>query len=72
MATILRYWEKINNKTTTPIFALTAHADNKMKENCISAGIDQVFMKPLDEALFQMILAYFKKYKEHMRLKQKF
>jgi CheY-like chemotaxis protein/HPt (histidine-containing phosphotransfer) domain-containing protein/anti-sigma regulatory factor (Ser/Thr protein kinase) len=58
MANIIRYWEKISGKAPIPIIALTAHADNKVKNNCLLAGINEVFIKPLDEKLLQNILQW--------------
>lgn len=58
MANIIRYWEKIADKTPTPIIALTAHADHKVKNNCLLAGINEIFIKPLDEKLLQTILQW--------------
>jgi two-component system, OmpR family, aerobic respiration control sensor histidine kinase ArcB len=60
MTTLLRYWEKIFQKNPTPIVALTAHVDSRMKENCLVAGMNQVYLKPLDENLLKEILTYIK------------
>lgn len=63
MASLLRYWEKIARKKPTPILALTAHADDKIKNNCLLAGMNQVYMKPLDKSLLENILTWTKKEK---------
>lgn len=56
MTLILRYFERISGASPIPILALTAHADDKMNYNCLLAGINQVFIKPLDEKLLKIIL----------------
>lgn len=56
MVSMLRYWENISNKRRMPILALTAHADETVKSNCLFAGIDQVFVKPVDEKTLKNIL----------------
>ena len=44
-----REWEKLNNKPHLPIFALTAHAEKKIKEQCKKVGFDHVLEKPFTE-----------------------
>lgn len=44
-----REWELLNNKPYLPIFALTAHAEEKVKQECHEAGCDQVLLKPFTE-----------------------
>jgi CheY-like chemotaxis protein len=44
-----REWEFLNNKPYLPIFALTAHAEEKVKQKCQAAGCDQVLLKPFTE-----------------------
>lgn len=44
-----REWEFLNNKPYLPIFALTAHAEEKIKQECQAAGCDQVLLKPFTE-----------------------
>ena len=61
MTSLLRYWEKIFQKNPTPIVALTAHANDQIKNNCLLAGMNQVYMKPLDEPLLENILKWAKK-----------
>jgi two-component system, OmpR family, aerobic respiration control sensor histidine kinase ArcB len=61
MTNLLRYWEKIFQKNPTPIVALTAHADDQIKNNCLLAGMNQVYMKPLDKPLLENILKWARK-----------
>ncbi len=58
MVSILRYREKKSGKTAIPIFALTAHADKQIKKDCLNAGINDVFLKPLDKNLLQSIMQH--------------
>lgn len=46
---IYRKWEKENNKSRRPIFALTAHEVDEIKEECEQAGFDYILNKPLTE-----------------------
>jgi PAS domain S-box-containing protein len=41
-----RRWEKEHNKSRLPLFALTAHAVDEVKENCEEVGIDYILNKP--------------------------
>lgn len=41
-----RQWEKEHNKPRLPLFALTAHAVDEVKENCEEVGIDYILNKP--------------------------
>ncbi|PJD93039.1 MAG: hypothetical protein CK423_08120, partial [Legionella sp.] len=43
----LRDFEKLHNKTPVPIVAVTAHAEGKMHDECIAAGMNDVTIKPL-------------------------
>lgn len=58
--TIKRYrkWEQLNQKSCMPIFALTAHAGDKIKSQCKKIGFDQVFHKPFTEKDIQIIEKY--------------
>lgn len=57
-----RYWEKISNKLLpTTIIGLTAYADDVIKANCIYAGMNAIFIKPLDIDLATQILSKLKK-----------
>ena len=44
----VREHESKNNKSPTPIVGLTAHAAEKIKNECIAAGMNGVYSKPLD------------------------
>jgi signal transduction histidine kinase/CheY-like chemotaxis protein/streptogramin lyase len=46
VATMMRESDK-KRSTRTPIFALTAHAGNDIREQCLAAGMDQFLTKPL-------------------------
>ena len=50
-----RQWEKENNKSHLPIFALTGHSVDDVGKECSEAGIDQVFTKPLNNEIIQEI-----------------
>ncbi len=50
-----REWEQLNNKSRLPIFALTAHAEDKVKHQCKVAGFDQVLLKPFTEKDIKII-----------------
>ncbi|MDQ5899443.1 MAG: hypothetical protein QG624_362, partial [Pseudomonadota bacterium] len=41
-----REWEQENNKPHLPLFALTAHAEDKVKEECEAVGFDYILNKP--------------------------
>lgn len=43
----LRAFEKEQHKKPTPIVALTGHAEGKIHEECIAAGINEVIIKPI-------------------------
>lgn len=43
----IRLYEKINGKTTLPIFALTAHALEEYRHICMNGGMNGVLTKPL-------------------------
>ncbi|WP_342220520.1 ATP-binding protein [Rickettsiella endosymbiont of Miltochrista miniata] len=50
-----REWEQLNNKSRLPIFALTAHAEDKVEHHCKAAGFDQVLLKPFTEKDIKII-----------------
>src|ERR1043165_2184921 len=50
-----RKWELLNNKPYLPIFALTAHAQEKVKQECQAAGCDQVLLKPFTKKDIKII-----------------
>lgn len=53
----IRTWERSTKKnTTTPVIALTAHVDESNQAQCLKAGMDAVYTKPLDEMTLEKIL----------------
>lgn len=59
IAVLYRYWERINQKPATPIITLTAHGENKFKEECLAAGINEVWLKPLTKEKIKKLDKYF-------------
>jgi len=55
-----REWEKLNNKPHLPIFALTAHAEKKIKDQCKKVGFDDVLEKPFTEKDLKRIEKFLK------------
>jgi signal transduction histidine kinase/ActR/RegA family two-component response regulator len=55
-----REWEKLNNKPHLPIFALTAHAEEKVKRQCKEVGFNQVLLKPFTEQDIKVIEKFLK------------
>ncbi len=47
IAVLYRYWERINQASMVPIISLTAHGEGKFQEECLAAGINEVWLKPL-------------------------
>lgn len=43
----LRQFEKQHNKPSVPIIAVTGHAEGKMRDECLNAGINDVYIKPM-------------------------
>ena len=60
VAKIYRQWERENNKSRLPIFVLTAHGDEKIKEKCQEIDIDYILKKPFTENDILMIKKYIK------------
>ncbi len=60
VAIIYRQWEQENNKPHLPIFVLTAHIEEKIKEKCREIGIDYVLEKPFTENDIKTIKKYTK------------
>jgi len=56
MASAFRHLENIARKKPMPIVALTAHAGEEVKANCLQAGMNKVYLKPLDSALAKNII----------------
>lgn len=59
LAALLRHWERVNNKTPTPVIALTSHAAGAATQECLLAGMNKVFAKPLSEETAKQILEEF-------------
>ena len=60
---ILRGTELAENKTRTPVIALTAHASQDECEKCLSAGMDDFLTKPISKAkLTKMLEQWLGKY----------
>jgi two-component system, OmpR family, aerobic respiration control sensor histidine kinase ArcB len=56
-----RQWAQETNKPHLPIFALTAHAEGKIKQKCKEAGIDYVLHKPFTENDIQAVKKFLAK-----------
>ncbi len=55
----IRAWEKENNKTSTPIISLTAHAIKEEIDKCMEAGCDTHLSKPVKKfTLIQALNEY--------------
>ena len=57
---IYRQWEKEHNKSRLPLFALTAHSIDKIKEECEQVGFDYILNKPFTEKDVQIINLFMK------------
>ena len=55
-----RQWEQENNKSHLPIFALTAHAEKQVKQQCKDVGFDYVLQKPFTDKDFKTIEKFLK------------
>jgi CheY-like chemotaxis protein len=55
-----REWEQLNNDSRLPIFALTAHAEDKVKSHCQQIGFDFVLHKPFTEKDMNIIQKFLK------------
>lgn len=54
-----RQYETLANKKAVPIVAITGHAEGKMHDECIAAGINEVFIKPIRPEMLSEIGAKF-------------
>lgn len=55
-----REWEQLNNDSRLPIFALTAHAEDKVKSLCQKIGFNYVLHKPFTEKDMNIIQKFLK------------
>ncbi|KTC66625.1 sensory box histidine kinase/response regulator [Legionella adelaidensis] len=55
---LIREWEMQENKKSIPIIGLTAHVGDEAKEECIQAGMNDVFSKPVNLEMMQTIKQY--------------
>lgn len=55
LATRVRAWEKNTGRSPMPIIGLTAHAQGRIREECLRAGMTDVFSKPMQVATLKMI-----------------
>lgn len=51
----IRDWEKRKNKPPTPIIGLTGHARDVAKSDCMACGMNEVYTKPITQALLHEI-----------------
>lgn len=59
IAVLYRYWERINQTPVVPIITLTAHGEGKFQEECLAAGINEVWLKPLTKEKIKQLDKYF-------------
>lgn len=52
----VRRWEIANHKKQIPILGLTAHVQTIVKSECLEAGMNELFTKPIDIATMQKII----------------
>lgn len=63
IAVLYRYWERINQVSMVPIISLTAHGEGKFQEECLAAGINEVWLKPLTKEKIEKLGKYFQEKK---------
>ncbi|MCL9684278.1 PAS domain-containing hybrid sensor histidine kinase/response regulator [Legionella maioricensis] len=51
----LREFEKEQHKKPIPIIGLTAHAENKIKKECLQSGMNAAFTKPMNPEILEKI-----------------
>jgi two-component system sensor histidine kinase BarA len=51
----IKEWETLQNQTT-PVIAVTAHADERIKQECFTVGMARVLIKPLKMATINCLI----------------
>lgn len=59
LTSLIRAWEKENNRAPQPIIGLTGHAREAAYDKCIAAGMNDVFTKPANLTLIQCLIKTF-------------
>jgi CheY-like chemotaxis protein len=57
MTIYIRHWEKAGNQESTPIVGLTAHSLASSADECLEAGMDRVFAKPINVRIMKEIIS---------------
>ena len=55
MTTLLRAFEVEHHKKPVPVIGLTAHADAKVKQDCIQSGMNEALTKPMKPEMLETI-----------------
>ncbi len=56
---LFREWEETYNKAAIPIVGLTAHTREQAKDECLQAGMNDVFTKPISLLMIKKIVRQF-------------
>lgn len=51
----IRAWEQVEQRNPIPIIGLTAHAQDRVREECLRAGMSDVYSKPMNLATLKVI-----------------
>jgi CheY-like chemotaxis protein len=51
----LRLFERTHHRTRVPVVGLTAHADEAVKQECVAAGMDEIYSKPMTTSCLSQI-----------------
>lgn len=54
----IRNWETNQNTHPIPILGLTGHAQELVRQECLKHGMNEVYTKPITQALLQHIASY--------------